>query len=151
MSQPESKKTDDNTVYAGVFRRLFAIFYDIFLLLAILFIFAAIAMTLNHGKAIETSDNFRPVYAIFMLGICYLYFSWFWIHGGQTLGMKTWQIQMSGSDGQVIDWKTTALRFFTAFFSWGFAAIGFLWAFFDRKKRCWHDLASKTELIDLRR
>ena len=40
--------------FAGVFRRLFAIFYDAFLLIAILFIVTAIANMLNHGKAIES-------------------------------------------------------------------------------------------------
>ena len=146
MTEPNS--TEPN--YAGLFRRLFAIFYDVFLLTAILLIVAAITMELNHGKAIETSDNFRPVYIIFMFSICYLYFSWFWINGGQTLGMKTWQIKITSSNEQHINWKTTALRFVSAIFSWGFVTLGFLWAFFDKKNRCWHDLISKTVLVDLR-
>jgi uncharacterized RDD family membrane protein YckC len=145
-----TKPTTTEPRYAGLFRRLFAIFYDIFLLTAILFIVAAIAMVLNHGKAIETSDNFRPVYIIVMLSICYLYFSWFWINGGQTLGMKTWQIKIISSDEQHISWNTTALRFVSAIFSWGVFGLGFLWAFFDKKNRCWHDLISKTVLLDLR-
>ena len=136
--------------YAGLFRRLFAIFYDVFLLTAILLIVAAITMELNHGKAIETSDSFRPVYVIFMLSICYLYFSWFWINGGQTLGMKTWQIKIVSSDKQGISWKTTTLRLVSAIVSWSVFGLGFLWAFFDKKNRCWHDLISKTVLIDLR-
>ena len=151
-AQALAKSTRPN---AGLFRRLFAIIYDVFLLTAILFIVAAMAMVLNHGKAIETSDNFRPVYIIFMLGICYLYFSWFWIHGGQSLGMKTWHIQLqsrdakNNSNGQ-IDWKIAAMRFFSAIISWSVFGLGFLWAFFDKKNRCWHDLISKTVLIDLR-
>ncbi len=145
-----TKPTNTEPRYAGLFRRLFAIFYDVFLLTAILFIVAAIAMVLNHGKTIETSDNFRPVYIIIMLSICYLYFSWFWINGGQTLGMKTWHIKVTSSDEQHISWKTTALRFVSAIFSWGFVTLGFLWAFFDKKNRCWHDLISKTVLLDVR-
>jgi len=145
-----SENLNQKPRYAGLFRRLFAIFYDIFLLTAILFIVAAIAMALNHGKAIESDDSFRSLYAIFMFSICYLYFSWFWINGGQTLGMKTWRIKMVSSDGRRISWKTTALRFVSAIFSWGFVALGFLWALFDRKNRCWHDLISHTELLDLR-
>ena len=151
MTEKNSENLSNKRRYAGLFRRLFAIFYDAFLLTAILLILAAIVMTLNQGKAIETSDNFQPFYAIFMLGICYLYFSWFWINGGQTLGMKTWQIKMVSSDGRPVNWKTTSLRFVTAIVSWGFAALGFLWALFDSKRRCWHDLVSHTELIDLRK
>ncbi len=135
--------------YAGLFRRLFAIFYDCFLLTAILLVIAAIAMTLNHNKAIESSDSFRPIYVIIMLGTCYLYFAWFWIHGGQSLGMKTWRIQLQSDDVQ-IDWRIAAIRFFSAIISWGFFGLGFLWALFDKKNRGWHDLISKTVLIDLR-
>jgi uncharacterized RDD family membrane protein YckC len=150
-----TKPTSTELRYAGLFRRLFAIFYDVFLLTAILFIVAAIAMMLNNGKAIETSDSFRPAYIIFMLSICYLYFSWFWIHGGQSLGMKTWRIQLQSCDpeqnsNRPIDWKISAIRFFSAIISWSVFGLGFLWAFFDKKNRCWHDLISKTVLIDLR-
>lgn len=129
---------------------MFAIFYDTFLLMAILLIFAAISMTMNRGIAIETSDNFQPVYAIFMFGVCYLYFAWFWIHGGQSLGMKTWQIKLQSCENANINWKIAAIRFVSAIFSWSIFGIGFLWALFDKKNRGWHDLISKTELIDLR-
>jgi len=137
--------------YAGLFRRLFAIFYDCFLLAAILFIAAAVAMAINQGKAIETDSSFRPIYMIIMFAICYLYFSWFWINGGQTLGMKTWRIQLRHADADKnVDWMTASVRFFTAIFSWGVFGLGFLLSLFDKKNRCWHDLSSKTVLIDLR-
>jgi len=136
--------------YAGIFRRLFAIFYDCFLLIAILFIVTAIANSLNKGEAIEPGDSLYPLYVLTVFALSYLYFAWFWIHGGQSLGMKTWRIQLQGSENNKISWKTTAIRFVSALFSWGFFGIGFLWALFDKKNRCWHDLASKTVLIDLR-
>ena len=138
------------TAYAGIFRRLFAIFYDCFLLLAILFIVTYIANALNHGKAIEPSDALYPIYVITIFTLCYLYFAWFWIHGGQSLGMKTWRIQIISTDNHSINWQTAAIRFICAMFSWGLGGLGFLWILFDRKKRSWHDLASKTALIDLR-
>jgi len=137
-------------VYAGLFRRLFAIFYDSFLLLAILFIVTGIANALNHGQAIEADNIFYPLYVIIVLALSYLYFAWFWIHNGQSLGMKTWQIQLRSTVGDKIGWKTAGIRFVSAIFSWGFCGLGFLWALFDKNNRCWHDLVSKTELIDIR-
>jgi uncharacterized RDD family membrane protein YckC len=136
--------------YAGLFRRLFAIFYDCFLLIAILFIVSAIATTFNNGKAVEPGDTLYPLFIFIIFGLSYLYFAWFWIHGGQSLGMKTWQIQIQSSDNRKISWKTATIRFVSAIFSWGFFGLGFLWAFFDKKNRCWHDLTSNTILIDLR-
>lgn len=141
--------------YAGLFRRLFAIFYDCFLLIAILFIVSGIATALNGGKAVEPGDAIYPILVILILLLCYLYFSWFWINGGQSLGMKTWRIQLKRNDhgrtsDSSIDHKTAAIRFFTALISWGFFGLGFLWVVFDKQKRCWHDISSKTVLIDLR-
>lgn len=145
-----TKSEPSATRYAGIFRRLFAIFYDMFLLIAIYFIVSYAAIFLNHGKAIESSDTFYPLFVFIIVGLSYLYFAWFWIHGGQSLGMKTWQIQLRTEDTGVIDWKIAAIRFVSALVSWAFAGIGFLWALFDSKNRGWHDLLSKTVLIDLR-
>ncbi len=136
--------------YAGLFRRLFAIFYDSFLLLAILFVVTAIANALNHGIAIEPGNVFYPLYVLIILLLSYLYFAWFWINGGQSLGMKTWRIKLQNDEGKNIDWKIAAIRFFSAMVSWGVIGLGFLWSFFDKKNRCWHDLISKTVIVDLR-
>lgn len=146
-----TKSETSTTRYAGLFRRLLAIFYDIFLLIAIYFIVSYAAIFLNHGKAIEPSDTFYPLFVIVIAGLSYLYFAWFWIHGGQSLGMKTWQIQLRTEDTGVLDWKIASIRFVSALVSWAVAGMGFLWALFDSKNRGWHDLASKTVLIDLRK
>ena len=146
--------TDPTTTslrYAGLIRRLFAIFYDCFLLIAILFIVSMLATALNQGKAVQPGDAFYPLFVFVIFALSYLYFAWFWIHGGQSLGMKTWRIQLQGCEGNVIGWKTAAIRFAVAIFSWGILGIGFLWAVFDKKNRCWHDLISNTVIIDLRK
>ena len=141
--------------YVGLFRRLFAISYDGFLLLAILFIVSAIATALNNGEAVEPGDTLYPIFVILVFSLSYLYFAWFWIHGGQTLGMKTWRIQLQNHDpennsNRQIDWRIAAFRFFSAIISWSVFGLGFLWSFIDKKNRCWHDLISKTVLLDLR-
>lgn len=151
-----TETTKIQPVYAGLFRRLFAIFYDCFLLLAILFVVSLITITLNHGKAIEPGDTLYPVFVLLIFGLCFLYFAWFWIHGGQSLGMKTWRIQLQrdsidNENDTQITWKIAAIRFFSAFVSWGVFGLGFLWSLFDRKRRAWHDMISKTVLIDVRR
>ena len=150
MTGLKNNQASSKLTYAGLFRRLFAIFYDGFLLIAILFIVTAIANTLNHGKAIEPDDTYYPLYVLVIFSLSYLYFAWFWIHGGQSLGMKTWQIQLQSTCNNKITWKIAAIRFICAIFSWGVFGLGFLWALFDKKNRCWHDLIGKTVLLDLR-
>ena len=136
---------------ASLFRRLFAIFYDGFLLTAILFVVSGIATALNQGAAVEPGNTLYPLMVFIIFSISYLYFAWFWKHGGQTLGMKTWKIRLCSIDNGEIDNKIIMIRFFSALFSWGFAGLGFLWAFVDKQNRCWHDLSSKTILVDLRK
>jgi len=141
--------------YAGLFRRLFAIIYDCFLLGALLFIASALVTALNHGKAVEPGNAIYPFFVLLLSGLSYLYFAWFWIRGGQTLGMKTWRIQLQldatekNADAG-IGWKLCAIRFLGAIISWCVIGMGFIWALVDKKKRCWHDLITKTVLIDLR-
>ena len=150
MNDIKTRQASSRLTYAGLFRRLFAVFYDGFLLTAILFIVTAIANALNHGNAIGPGDTFYRFYVFIIFTLSYLYFAWFWIHGGQTLGMKTWQIQLQSINSNKITWKTCAIRFVSAVFSWGIFGLGFLWSLFDKKNRCWHDLISKTILLDLR-
>jgi uncharacterized RDD family membrane protein YckC len=150
-----NETTNSQTRYAGLFRRLFAIFYDCFLLLAILFVVSAIATALNHGKAIEQDNILYPFFVLAIFSLSYLYFAWFWIHGGQSLGMKTWHIKLQSNDAEYqgdkqINWKIAAIRFFGAIVSWGVFGLGFLWSLIDKKNRSWHDMISKTVLIDLR-
>ena len=135
----------------GLFRRLFAIFYDCFLLLAIYFVVSGVAIALNRGTAVEPGNTLQPLMVFILVSLSYLYFAWFWMHGGQTLGMKTWQIQLRSIDTGEINHKITVIRFITALFSWGFAGLGFLWAFIDKQNRCWHDISSKTIMVDLRK
>ncbi len=143
---------------AGLVKRLMAILYDSFLLLALLFIvgiiFAAIfTFAFNDGNAITGNHPIYPLYRMVMLGIlfftAYMFFGWFWVHGGQTLGMKTWRIQLRGVNSAHVDWIKAGIRFVTAIISWGCFGMGFLWAVGDAKKRTWHDILSSTVLVRL--
>lgn len=135
---------------SGLFRRLMAIFYDLFLLTAILFLATAIVNATNHGEAIDQSRLYTFFLQLFLSALIILYFGWFWIHGGQTLGMKTWKIKLIANNSQTINWQQVIIREITASISWLFLGLGFAWSIFDKQKRCWHDITSKTRLIDLR-
>ncbi len=60
-----------------------AVSYDCLLLFAILFVGTATVLPLNHGEAIAPNN---AAYSAYLLGLSFLYFGWFWTHGGQTLG-----------------------------------------------------------------
>ncbi len=134
----------------GLFRRLMAIVYDIFLLTAIIFLATAAVNAINGGNAIDHNKTYTFFLSLYLSIIIFFYFAWFWRHGGQTLGMKTWKIKLISCDAQCINWQQVTLREMTAMISWFFLGLGFLWSIFDAKKRSWHDITSNTTLIDLR-
>ena len=134
---------------AGLLRRLMAIIYDLLLLLAVLFVTTAVAIGLNHGKAIDD----HPYYLFFVfiqLLISFIYYGWFWTHGGQTLGMKTWKMKLTTQSGDQLGWKQALLYFLAASMSWAAAGLGFLWALFNKNRSTWHDLIAHCVMQDTR-
>jgi len=137
-------------LFAGLFRRLFAIFYDWFLLLALLFATTAIFNALNHGIAIGSDNRLYIPLVITLAAITFFFFTWFWTHGGQTLGLKTWRCRVSNIDGSMVTWQQATIRFIVAIFSIATFGLGFIWSLFHKERKTWHDIASRTQLIDLR-
>jgi uncharacterized RDD family membrane protein YckC len=125
---------------ANLLRRFAAIFYDSLLLFAVLFNAAALVYPLTHGKI---SFAFR----IYLLLVCFFYFVWSWLHGGQTLGMKVWRLQLQTISGQPLSWQQTFVRFLTAMVSWLVFGLGFFWAIVDKQHRTWHDRVSDTCVV----
>ncbi len=137
------------TIYAspcGLLRRFGAILYDAILLLAIVLI-ASLPVVIAMDGAADGELWFTG----YVLAIGYVYFAWFWIHGGQTLGMRTWRIVIIRDDGGRPGWRDCLLRYGVAIASWLPLAGGFLWGLVDAEKRTLHDLASGTSLVVLPR
>ena len=143
---------------ATFIKRLMAIIYDLLLLTAILFAAGILIATIttfivNDGNAITEDHPFFQLYQVYLLVwlfiVSFIFFGWFWTHGGQTLGMKTWKMRLITLDGNTISWKQAGIRFLAAIFSWLFFGIGFLWILFAADKRAWHDILSKTVVVQV--
>jgi len=79
--------------------------------------------------------------------VSYLFFGWFWTHGGQTLGMQARKIRITRLDGAPIHWRQALLRAVMATGSWLFLGLGFAWIFIDQNRQSWHDHLSRSRLI----
>jgi len=125
-----------------IWRRVAAGLYDLFPLLAIWFFTGAISLLVTAG----TMDTHHPPmwYRVFLISITASYFVLSWVRGGQTIGMRAWQIKIVRSDGSDLTISIALLRFVAALLSLGLFGLGFFWAFFDPQRRCWHDLAVGT-------
>lgn len=113
-------------------------------MLAVWFVATAAILPLNHGEAFVGSEQlFYPAY---LLLISMLFFVWFWTHGGQTLGMRAWKIELVTTTGGTVDWRCASMRFLAALLSWACFGLGFVWSVFDREGLSWHDKLSASHL-----
>jgi len=129
---------------AGLWRRFCAIAYDAFLLTALVFVGSWLFLKL-FGDA--TQGPLRPVYQLFLLGLCGCYLVYCWSHGGQTLAMKTWGLRVVRDDGLPLTLGSAVLRFALALASIALAGGGFLWALVDRDRCFLHDRLGGTRIV----
>ncbi len=130
------------TVPAGFVRRAAALFYDTLLLFALLFLTTALALALNAGDPVAPGA-LRVAYLL----VGYGFYTWFWTHGGQTLGMRAWRLRLVAADGGTIGPGRASVRFAAAALSFGALGLGFVWMLFDREGLTWHDRLSATRVI----
>jgi uncharacterized RDD family membrane protein YckC len=128
----------------GLLRHLAAVIYDLLLLVAVLFVATALILPLNGGAAFSAQQIIYPIY---LLVISFLFYGWFWTHGGQTLGLRAWHMKVRTVNQTNMSWKQAVLRFIAAIVSWLVFGLGFLWVLVDKDHRSWHDHLSGTALF----
>ena len=161
-------------VYPTLFKRLLVAIYDSFLLLATIFIATALTMPFTHG---DISADHRIYMSLYLLTIIYIFYGWFWTHGGQTLGMRAWQQQLISIDGGEVNWKQAFIRYITGLPAWllfitgtliwmlpdkigltetlselptwSFALAGFIWVVINHLPNNWRDKLSGTQVISV--
>jgi len=134
-----SKLGSDNLSAPSFLRRLAFVVYDLFLLIALLFF--ATALLLPFGNTLIQEKTF---YRLYLLIVSFLFYGWFWTHGGQTLGLKAWKAKVLTFEQQPINWIQALVRFSTALACCG---LGLLWILVDERRRSWHDYLSKTAVF----
>ncbi len=134
----------------ALWRRLAAALYDAIMLFCIIFIAWQPVPLLPDATWPEwLSRGVRLAYLVLLI---YLFFGWFWTHGGQTIGMRSWKFRLvdaspAESAGATVTWRQAAIRLVAAALSWAAFGIGFLWALWDPERRAWHDIASRSRLV----
>lgn len=129
---------------AGLGRRLAALFYDSLLLFGIVCVATLALLPFTGGRAIAPGTLW---YQAYLLALIFLFYGWCWTHGGQTLGMKAWRIRVQRRGGGRLGWWQALLRWASATLSWAAFGLGYLWLWFDRDRRTWHDYLSATEVV----
>lgn len=124
--------------------RLACLLYEALVILAIVVIGLIIPHALI-GAAAGAVASSRVLLAHLFL-ILLLYFAWQWLHGGQTLAMKTWKIRLVSADGGPLRPAQALLRYAVAWPGTLLFGAGFLWALLDPDGQYLHDRIAGTRL-----
>lgn len=121
--------------------------YDMILVCGVIFVFftaAYLPLALMFDME-PTRGHWLWTLYIIVVGVGFhLYF---WTHGGQTLGMKTWKTRLVSTEGGKVSLQQALIRYAVALVSLAALGIGYGWSLFDAEKRTWHDIASHTKLV----
>ncbi|HWP94443.1 MAG TPA: RDD family protein [Gammaproteobacteria bacterium] len=167
MYQPTADP-DPSPPAAPVWRRLAAFCYDLLLIAALWFVATALLLPFTGGAAVSAGQLF---YRLYLAAVVFLFYGWFWTHGGQTLGMRAWKIRLVHRDGGPVRWRDAARRgavallylapfciaslpFLPVLDGRVYAALAVLpylagtgWARFDTTGLAWHDRLSRTKVV----
>jgi len=119
----------------GFLKNMVICLYDLMLLFSVLFFMSLPWIMITSGEAI-TNNIF---YQFYLLLIILIYYLWFWINHGQTLGMKSWKTYVLNQNNQTITIRQGMIRILISLIG------GHLLLIFNKKSL--QDIISKTHII----
>jgi uncharacterized RDD family membrane protein YckC len=139
----------------SLLRRLGALLYDAVLLLGLLMLALLLLIVPYDLLAARPYPHADPLYRsllqAYLLAVIGGFYVYFWTHGGQTLGMRTWRFRMLREDGGPLTLGDAVRRLAWAALSLAPAGLGLWWCLFDQEGLAWHDRRSRTRPVMLPR
>lgn len=126
--------------------RFLALMYDAVIALALLMLCSGLILLLKQGMPVEPGSVLAYLEFIVFWAVLGVYAVCSWRFGGQTLGMRPWQLFVLDAQGKNATWRQLILRYVLASFSGG---LVLLWSLIEPEKRGLHDLASNTYFVRL--
>lgn len=141
---------------APIWRRFAAAGYDFLLLAALWMAGTALFITIYGLTGLPMDDAGgvdRPSRLVlqwglfpFLVVLTWAFFAWFWLHGGQTLGMRAWRLVTRDRHHGPMKVRQTVSRFCAGILSWALLGAGYLAALVAPFQTL-HDRLSGTETV----
>lgn len=138
---------------APLWRRLAALLYDGFILLALSFAYGAAATAAAALLGVQAQE-YQPMFRHWLFGLGWAatlqgFYYGFWRKSGQTIGMRTWRIRLSdGGDAAALAGPVQCLvRLLVAPPLILLGGLGYWYSFFDRRGDCLQDRLSATRVV----
>lgn len=98
----------------GYWRRLAALLYEGVLLFGLVMLGGFLyALITQQRHALQGRSGLQ----VFVFLLFWLYFVWFWTHGGQTVATRTWRLKVTTASGAPLGWLRASARYL----------LGWLW------------------------
>ena len=144
----------------GLLRIFASMVYDSLLLAALSIAYGAIVVGIDvalfgqpeAGQRIHWGLPAKIIITLGWLLVLMFFYIYFWQKFGQTLGMKTWRIQLvDAPTNQLITYSQAFKRSAAVLVSLLFFGVGYWCTFIHPQQRLLHDLLSGTKLILLKK
>ena len=120
-------------------KRIAASIYDLFLLLGVWFAVGSIAVWINGGII-----QIKWVGPIIVFLSTWVFYGYFWLNGGKTLGMAVWKFEIYSLDRSKITLSKISIRYFTNIITFFLFGIPLIFMYFSKKNLSVSDLLSGT-------
>lgn len=135
----ESKHAVEGGERAPFRYRLAAMLYDAIIVAAI-WVFTIVLLVTLVGDAVVGAW----VQSLLFIEL-FVFFSYFWIHKGQTIGMVAWRLRLESE--QPFTLRKAFFRFCGAMASFLTLGLGYYWIWFDPQRRSWPDIFSNSYIV----
>jgi len=115
-----------NSIRPGPFRHLIIVVYDLLLLLSSWLLATLLIVALNGGEAIGQGN---PFFIGYLFLVSFAFYGWFWTHGGQTLGMRSWRVFLLSYSNGPVTWQQAFLRFAVSIIAYLPLGLGIWWQY----------------------
>ena len=130
---------NDKSYVVFPLKRIAASIYDLFLLLGVWFAVGSFAVWINGG-IIEA----KWIGPFLVLVSTWIFYGYFWTHGGKTLGMAVWKFEIYSIDENKINFQKVSIRFFSNVITVLLGGTPLILMYFSKNNLSLSDYLSKT-------
>ena len=130
---------NDKSYVVFPLKRIAASIYDLFLLLGVWFAVGSFAVWINGG-IIEA----KWIGPFLVLLSTWIFYGYFWTHGGKTLGMAVWKFEIYSIDENKINFQKVSIRFFSNVITVLLGGTPLILMYFSKNNLSLSDYLSKT-------
>ena len=138
----------------GFLRRLTAMLYDLVLIFGVLLL-AVLVVVFPYGAIIGEFPHQEPLHRLalqfYLVAVIGIFYGYFWVCGGQTLGMRAWRLRLLREDGDPLRPRDALLRLLWATISLMPLGVGFLWMLVDSNRLTLYDRLSHTRPVMIKK